>query len=135
MKVPIKEIIKLAPHRRQVKKALGLDDELDDPPIVLQNMHFDRTNLGHEPFLLTLAIDRLLLYNYMLDSWSFANIMPLKVMHQLELDVTRPYRNVCGFDSRSILVHWLIKDLNVNLVVNKDISVLMDIIVIDIHDC
>lgn len=97
-------------------------------------MYFDKRNGGHEPFLLSLVIDRLILHNCMLDSGAFANFMVLKVVHQLELDITRPYKNVCGFDSRSIPTCGLIKDLKVSLASNKEISVLMNIVVIDVLD-
>jgi hypothetical protein len=33
----------------------------------------------------------------MLDTGAGANIMPFKVMQQLGLKVTHPYKNVCGF--------------------------------------
>lgn len=47
----------------------------------------------------------------------------------MELEITRPYKNVCGFGSRLIPVYGLIKDLKVSLAANKDISVLMDLLV------
>jgi membrane carboxypeptidase/penicillin-binding protein len=37
----------------------------------------------------------------MLDTGASANMMSLKVMQQLGLKVTRPYRKVCGFESKS----------------------------------
>jgi len=55
-------------------------------------------------------------------------------MHQLELGITRPYENVCGFDSRSIAIDCLIKGLKVSLAANKDMLVLMDIVVVDLPD-
>lgn len=55
-------------------------------------------------------------------------------MHQLEMDINRPYKNVCDFFSKSIHVYGLIKDGKVSLAGNKDISVLMDIIVINVLD-
>lgn len=89
LQVPLKEMAKLPPHSREIKKALGFEDELDDPPIILQNMHFNKKNGGHEPFLLSQEINNLILHNCMLDLGA-ANVMPLKFMHQLETDITRP---------------------------------------------
>jgi hypothetical protein len=60
--------------------------------------------------------------------------MSLKVMNQLGLRTTRPYRNVCAMDSREIKVCGLIKDLHVKLVVYPNISILMDVVVIDVLD-
>ena len=53
-------------------------------------------------------------------------------MRQLGLNVHRPYRNVCGLDSKSMEVHGLIKDVVVQLVASTDISTIMDIGVVDL---
>lgn len=58
--------------------------------------------------------------------------MPLKVMNQLGLKITKPYRNVCGMDSKKIELCGLAKDLKVSLVAYPDISLLMDVVVVDI---
>lgn len=68
----------------------------------------------------------------LLHSGALTNVTPLRVMNQLEMWITRPYKNVCGFDSKSIIVHGLIKDINVSLATTEDISVLMDIVVTDV---
>lgn len=70
----------------------------------------------------------------MLDSIAYTNVMPLKVMNQLDLQITRPYKNVCYFDSKYIHMHGLIKDVKVSLATNKDIYVLMGIVFIDVLD-
>lgn len=132
--VPLKEMSKLPPQRRQIKKALGLDDEPDEPLVILQNMHIDKKNSSHDPFLVSLVINDLILHDCMLDSGASTNATPLKVMHQLEMEITSPYKNVCGFDSKPIHVYGLIKDVKVSMVANKDIFVLMDIVVIDVFD-
>jgi len=62
------------------------------------------------------------------------NVMSLKFMNRLDLKVTRPYRNVCGINSRAILLCGLIKDLKVILATYLDISLLMDFVVIDVPD-
>jgi hypothetical protein len=60
--------------------------------------------------------------------------MTRKVMEQLNLRISRPYHNVCAMDSREIEVHGLIQDLRVHLAVFPDISIMMDIVVIDVPD-
>jgi hypothetical protein len=60
--------------------------------------------------------------------------MFLKVMNQLGLNITRPYRNLTGINSRAIHVCGLIKDLKVSLATYLDISLLMDVVVIDVLD-
>lgn len=70
----------------------------------------------------------------MLDSGASANIMPLIIMKQLGLNITRPFKRVCGLNSKLVEVEDIIKDINISLARNPDRSLLMDVIVIDIHD-
>lgn len=72
----------------------------------------------------------------MLDSGASTNVMSLKVMKLLSLIPveSRPYRNVYAMDSREIKVCGLIKDLQVKLAAYRDISLLMDVLVIDVLD-
>jgi hypothetical protein len=70
----------------------------------------------------------------MLDSGASANIMTLKVMRQLGLEVTRPYGNVCGIESKAISTYGLIENLEVLLARYPEIVFLMDIVVVDIPD-
>ena len=113
-----------------MKRSLGLEEE--EPPIMLKNIHLTNTSPSHEPFFLKLAINDLLLHNCMSYFGAFANIIPLKVLKQLNLNITCKYNNVCRFDSRFVNVEGLIKFLKVSLAMNKDISFLMDVVVINI---
>lgn len=128
----LKEIAKLPEQQQQIKKSLGFEEE--ELPKDLQNIHIPDCNPGHEPLMVTLAINDLYLYNCMLESRAPANIMPLTIMKQLGLNITRPYKEVCGFNSKPVEVEGLTKDLKVSLPRKPDISLLMDIVVIDIPD-
>jgi hypothetical protein len=68
----------------------------------------------------------------MLNSWAGANMMSLKVMEQLSLKVTRPYRNVCGFESRSIPTHGVVQKLEVCLGRYLERVIHMGIVVVDV---
>lgn len=107
--VPLTEIMKIPSLRDKVKKIPSIQDESEDPNVVLQVMHYDRRNGGHAPFFVSLVVNNLLLHNCMLDFGASTNGMPLKVMDQLGLKITRPYRNVCGIDSKAIKVCGLIQ--------------------------
>lgn len=130
--VPLKKIAKLPRQQWKIKKSLGFEEE--ELPKYLHNIHLRNLNPGHEPLMLTLAIDDLLLYNCMLDLGASAKIIPLKVMKQLSLSITRPYKKLHGFNSKPVEVEGLLKDLKVSLAMNFDISLLMDVVVIDIPD-
>jgi hypothetical protein len=95
-------------------------------------MNGDRKNGGNAPFFITLIVNNLLLHNCMLDYGVSTNVMSLKVMNQLGLKTIIPYMNVCGIDSREIKFCGLIKDLKVSLAAYPNISILMDVVVIDV---
>jgi hypothetical protein len=70
----------------------------------------------------------------MLDSGASANVISLKVMNELGLKITRPYRNVCGIDFKAINVCGVIKIFKVCLAIYPKVSLSMDVIVIDVPD-
>jgi len=93
-----------------------------------------RKNPSHQPFFISLVVGDLLLHNYMLDYGASTNVMSLTIMNRLGLKTTRMYKNICAMDSREVKVFGLIKDLCVSLAVYQDISLLMDMVVIDVLD-
>lgn len=105
-------------------------EEESDPWIMLQIeiIHWYRD----VPFYMSLHLGNDILHNCMLDSGASANVMPISVMKQLGLDVHRPYGNVCRLDSRSMSIHDVIKDMVVRLIASQDISIIMDIVVVDL---
>ena len=60
------------------------------------------------------------------------NVMPLHAMAEMGLEVTRPYGNVCGIDSRRVPSYGLIKNLRADLFALLDLSSMMDVLVIDL---
>jgi hypothetical protein len=61
-------------------------------------------------------------------------MISFKVMEQLHLKVTRPYRNVCGFESRSIPTHGVVENIEVHLGKYPERFIHMDIVVVDVPD-
>ena len=68
----------------------------------------------------------------MLDSKAAMNVMPLSIMKEMGLEITRPYGNVCGIDSRSVQAYGLIKNLKAGLFAFPDLNTMMDVVVIDL---
>jgi len=120
--------------RDKVKRFLRVEENSEDPTILLQPNHFERSKEEHAPFFISLAVNDLWLRNCMFDSRVSANVMTLKVMNELGLEITRPYRNVCGIDSKAIRVCGLIKNLEVFLANYPEVSIIMDVVVIDLLD-
>jgi hypothetical protein len=70
----------------------------------------------------------------MLDSGVSANMISLKVMRKLGLEITRPYKNVCGIESRAIPTHGVIDNVKVFLAQYPNIALLMEILVVDVSN-
>jgi len=68
----------------------------------------------------------------MFDSGASHNLMPLLVMKQLNLQVTKPYRDLYSFDSNKVKCLGVIKDLVVSLAQIPTRSLVMDVVVADI---
>jgi hypothetical protein len=68
----------------------------------------------------------------MADIRSTSSVMPLKIMERLGLKVAHPYKNVSGFDLKIVPTHGLIQCQREKLHAHPDISLLMDIVVVDI---
>jgi hypothetical protein len=140
--VPVSEIMKIPSQREKLLKAVHEPPKTviqkqpittyQDAPVILQN--WDRSNGKNLPFYLSLLVSDKVLHNCMLDSGASSNVMTKKVMEQLNLRISRPYHNICALDSQTIEVFGLIKGLQVYLKAFPDITIEMDIVVIDVPD-
>ena len=83
--------------------------------MVVFGPHVEELDSTTPPFYVSLVIHDLLLHNYMIDSGASHNLLPLYVMEQLGLQITRPYKDLYSFDSKRVKCLGMIKDLVVNL--------------------
>jgi hypothetical protein len=81
---------------------------------------------------MTLMMNNKSLNNCILDLGVGANMMSLKVMQKIGLKVTRPYMNVCGFESRAIPTHGVIENMEVCLKECPEKIIHIDIVVVDV---
>jgi hypothetical protein len=130
--IPLKEVIKVPSVKERFDNFFQGSDGPMDPPIMLQANHFRVQYDEHPPFFMTLLMNNKSLNNCMLDTGAGANMMSFKVMQQLGLKVTRPYRNVCGFESKAIPTHGVIENVKVCLKEYPEKVIHMDIVVVDI---
>ena len=63
------------------------------------------------PFYISLTIHDQILHNVMIDSGASHNLMPKAIMETLNLEITRPYKDLFSFDSSKVKCLGLIKDL------------------------
>ena len=107
---------------------------LDDTPELLFGPEVNgKSTYGSVlPFYISLHIHDKILHNAMFDSGASHNLMPKAVMEKLNLDITRPYKDLFSFDSSQVKCLGLIKDLCVSLVQFPNKTILMDVVVADI---
>jgi len=107
---------------------------LDDQPELLfsPEVNGKTVNGGVLPFYVSLHIHDKVLRNAMFDSGASHNLMPKSVMEKLNLDITRPYKDLFSFDSIQVKCLGLIKDLCMSLVQYPNKTILMDVEVADI---
>jgi hypothetical protein len=132
--VPLKEAVKILSIKERFNTFFSGTAEPMDPPIMLQADHFKIQYGENPPFFMTLMMNNKYLNNCMLDTGDGANMMSLKVMQQMGLKVTRPYRNVCGFESKAIPTHGVVENVEVQLKEFPEKTVHIDIIVVDVPD-
>jgi hypothetical protein len=120
--------------RREVLKLLQVPTEKEDPQIILNTMYLDQQRDNNPPFYLSLGMNGLRLKYCMLDFGASTNFMSLKVMEKLGLKTTRPYKNVCGIDSKRVKVYGICENVEVLLIDFLHINLLMNIVVIDVSD-
>ena len=138
--IPLLELAKHDIYKLQIKRSLQLtsnkDDVnvLDDTPELLFGPEVDGKTVvtGVLPFYVSLHIHDKILHNAMFDSGASHNLMPKAVMERLNLDITRPYKDLFSFDSSQVKCLGLIKDLCVSLVQYPNKTILMDVVVADI---
>jgi hypothetical protein len=128
------EMCKIPFVRREVPKALKIQDEVGDPPVILNTMYDRGKGEYNPPFYLSLGINGFCLNNCMMDSKASSNVMSLKVMKQLGLTPTHPHGNIYDIDSRKVKVYGLIQDIEVYLGAFPHIGITMIIVVINVPD-
>ena len=65
-------------------------------------------------FYVTLETHELLFHNCIIDLGASNNLMPLPIMDQLGLEITKPYKDMYSIDSKIVKYLETIKDLAVN---------------------
>lgn len=105
----------------------------EERPMVVFGPHVKKQDSSATPFYVTLVVHDILLHNCMFDSRASHNLMPLSIMEHLGLQTTRPYKDLYSFDSERVKCLGMIKDLVVNLAQIPTKSVVVDIVVADIH--
>jgi len=128
------KLVKNESYRSQITETLNIGEGED-----VVNLNDDQPKLlfgleakGVPLFYISLNIHDKILHNAMLDLGASHNLMPKEIMERLNLDITRPYKDLFSFDSNQVKCLGLIKDLSVTLVQCPAKSILMDIVVANI---
>jgi len=138
--VPLLELAKHDVYRQQIQRSLQLPESRDDVNVLDDSLELlfgpevngKSTHGPVPPFYVIFHIHDKILHNAMFDSGASHNLMPKAVMDKLNLDITRPYKDLFSFDSSQVKCLGLIKDLCVSLVQYPNKTILMDVVVADI---
>ena len=138
--IPLSELAKHDVYRQKIQRSLQIPENkddvnvLDDIPELLfgPEVNGKSTYGSTPPFYISLHIHDKILHNAMFDSGASHNLMPKALMEKLNLDITRPYKDLFSFDSSQVKCLGLIKDLCVSLVQYPNKTILMDVVVADI---
>jgi hypothetical protein len=68
----------------------------------------------------------------MIDSRASHNLMQNVIMDKLELDITRPYKDIYSFDSKKVKCIGMIKCLFFHLAQILSKRIMMDVLVVDV---
>ena len=113
------------------KALLNLSD--DQPELIFGlEVNGKHQEGGVPPFYNSLTFHDHILHNAMLDSGSSHNLMPKAIIETLNLDITRPYKDIFSFNSSKVKCIGLIKYLCVTVVKYPRKIIVMDIVVADI---
>jgi len=138
--VPLSELAKHDVYGSQISRSLKISvnedsvNVFDDYPELIFGPGVNGKIVEGEfpPFYVGLNIHDKILHNVMFDSGASHNLMHKSVMERLDLDITRPYKDLFPFGSSQVKCWGLIKDLCVSLVQYPAKTILMDIVVADI---
>lgn len=138
--VPLSKLAKHDVYRSQISRPLKISlnkdsiNFFDDQPELISGLGVNGKTAEGEvpPFYVGLNIHDKILHNAMFNSSDSHHLMPKSVMERLDLDITRPYKDLFSFDSSQVKCLGLIKDICVSLVQYPAKTIIMDIVVADI---
>ena len=105
----------------------------DDSPTFLFVLCVEESTDEDTPyFYIVLNIHNAIFNNSMYDYGASHNLMPMIVMEELGLEVTRPYKDLFSFDYIKVRCLGLIKDLVISLSQISAKNLVMDVVVADI---
>jgi len=108
--VPLIELVEHETYRSQIRKSLNFtknEDSVnlfdDQPELIFEpDVNGKLVEGGIPPFYISLNIHDKILHNTMLDPGASHNLIPKSVMEKLNLDITRPYKDLFSFDSSQV---------------------------------
>lgn len=105
----------------------------EERPVVMFGPHVEEVDSSTPPFYVSLLVYSFILHTCMLDSRASHNLMPFSVMKQLNLHITKPYKDIYSFDSKNVKCVGVIKDLVVSLAQILARRMVMEVVVVDIR--
>ena len=104
--IPLTELAKNDLYRSIITETLNVNEHedtinmSDDRPELIFGPNVDgkHSDGSVPPFYLSLTVHDHIIHNAMLDTGASHNLMPRAIMETLNLDITRPYKDLFSFD-------------------------------------
>jgi hypothetical protein len=139
--VPLTEFMKNEPFKKYIMKVLQPTSSIvssnlislkDENPTITVGPQIEDGSDASPSFYIYLNDHNKILHNFLMDSGASHNVMPIVVMEEIGLEITKPYQDMYSFDSKKLKCLGLIKYMVVSLAQLPMKSVVMDIVVADI---
>lgn len=124
IQVPLLELAKIPVYKKEISEFINLTQIEDisdtmhlqeEKAVVTFSPHVDEVDPSIPPFYISMLLHDFTLHNFMLDSGESHNFMPYFVMKELNLQITKPYRDLYSFYSKRVKCVGLIKYVVVSL--------------------
>lgn len=117
--VPLIELVKHETYRSEISKSFNfIENEgsinlFDDQAELIfgPDVNVKQMEGGIPPFYISHNIHNKILHNSMLDSRDLHNLIPKSITKKLNLDITRPYKDLFSLNSIQVKCLELLKDV------------------------
>jgi hypothetical protein len=139
--IPLLELMKNEAFKKSISKMLQPEsyspstDSVnlhDEKPAVILGPLVEDIDDSSPPFYTSLNVHDKILHNCLMDSSESHNLIPMALMDELGLEITKAYHDLYYFDSTKVKCLGVIKDLVVTLLQLPMKNIVMDIVVADV---
>jgi hypothetical protein len=109
--IPLMKFLKNEPFKKSIMKFLqptpySVSSDVtslhDENQAIIVVPHIEDGSDSYPPFYISMNVHDNIPHNSLMDSRASHNVMPIFVMEELGLDITKTYKNMYSFDSKTV---------------------------------